>query len=88
YRTYFGYLNTSKTEQTYFLRCHNYFVITKAGEDCWEHSSNARDLGRCLIARAGNKDKAINKLIQSLNMVEIWRGGNINVLKDLLNAKL
>ncbi len=88
YRTYFGFLNTSKTEQTYFLRCHNYFVITKAGEDCWEHSSSARDLGRYLTARSGNNDKAINQLIQSLNMIEIWRGGNINVLKDLLNAKL
>jgi hypothetical protein len=86
YRSYFDFLNTSVTEQTYFLRCHNYFVITKAGEDCWEHSHSALDLGRCLTARAGTHDKDINQLIQSLNMVEIWRGGNISVLKDLLNV--
>jgi queuine/archaeosine tRNA-ribosyltransferase len=88
YRTYFDFLNTPITDQTYFLRCHNYHVITKAGEDCWEHSTSTRDLGRCLTARVGIHDRDINELIQSLNMIEIWRGGNINVLKDLLNVKL
>lgn len=88
YRTYFDFLNSSRTEQTYFLRCHNYFNIRKAGEDCWEHSNSASELGRCLTARAGTRDRDINRLIQSLSMIEIWRGGNINVLKDLLNAQL
>lgn len=87
YRTYFEFVDTPQTDQTSFLRCHNYFVIKKAGEDCWENSSNARDLGRCLTARAGAEDKKLNRLIQSLTMIEILGSSNINVLKDLLKVQ-
>jgi hypothetical protein len=88
YRTYFQFLDTLITDQTSFLRCHNYFVIKKAGEDCWENSHNARDLGRCLTARVGTQDRNINRLIQSLMTIEIAGDSNINVLKDILNVKL
>lgn len=86
YRTLFQFLETPKTDQTAFLRCHNYYVIKKAGDDCWENSSSARDLGRCLTARVGTQDGAINRLIQGLTVIEIMGSHNINVLKDLLNV--
>ena len=87
YRSYFQYLDTPQIEQTSFLRSHNFFAIKKAGENCWENSHSARDLGRCLTARVGIHDKNINRLIQSLTTIEIVGGNNINVLKDLLNVK-
>ena len=86
YRTYFQFLDTPQTDQTSFLRCHNYYVIKKAGEDCWEHSYSARDLGRCLTVRVGTNNKNINRLIQSLMTIEIAGSNNINVLKGLLNV--
>ena len=87
YRTYFHFLDTPMTDQTSFLRCHNYYIIKKAGEDCWAHSASARDLGRCLTARVGTNDKNVNRLIQSLTTIEIVGDSNISVLKDLLNVK-
>jgi queuine/archaeosine tRNA-ribosyltransferase len=87
YRTYFQFLDTPQTDQTSFLRCHNYYAIKKAGEDCWENSYSARDLGRCLMARAGAKNKNINRLIQALTIVETSGNININFLKDLLKVE-
>jgi queuine/archaeosine tRNA-ribosyltransferase len=87
YRTLFQFLDTPQIDQTSFLRCHNFFVIKKAGEDCWENSSSARDLGRCLTARVGTHDKNINRLIQALTTIEIAGDSNINVLKDIMDVK-
>lgn len=87
YRTYFDFLDTPQTQQTYFLRCHNYFVITEAGKDLWEHSQSAHEMARCLTVRVGTKDKNINQLIQALTTIEIARGNEISIVKDLLNVK-
>jgi hypothetical protein len=87
YRTLFQFLGTPPIDQTSFLRCHNFFVIKQAGEDCWENSSSARDLGKCLTARVGTRDNNITHLIQALTTVEIAGSSDINVLKDILNVK-
>lgn len=80
--TFTGIKNIPLTDRTSLLRCHNYYVIQKAGKEFYENSGDLVTLERCLRRRS--KSKKITPLIQALSIATHMRDMDIRVLEEML----
>jgi hypothetical protein len=87
-RTYVELINTSDTERTSILRCHNFHVIEKAGRDFYNNSGDLITFERHLRGRTRSvrKHKEINQLISALQVATHMRDVDIQVSQKLLLA--
>ena len=87
-RTYSELINTSDTERTSILRCHNFFVIQKAGRDFYDNSGDLITFERHLRGRTRNKRKhqEITQLIRALRVATHMRDVDIQVSERFLLA--
>lgn len=81
-KTFTEIKNIPPTDRTSLLRCHNYYVIEKAGKEFYENSGDLVTLERCLRRRSNSKK--ITPLIQALSIATHMRDMDIKVLEGML----
>ena len=86
-QTFTNIKNMPMADRTSFLRCHNYFVIQKAGRDFYEHSNDLLTLERFLILKNPTRIERIKVLIEVLSIATHMRNTNIKALEHLLIKK-
>ncbi len=82
--TFTGIKNIPMTDKTSLLRCHNFYVIQKAGQEFYENAGDLVSLERCLRKRSIRKKKKIDRLIQALSIATHMRDLDIKVLEGML----
>ena len=80
--TFTGIKNIPPTDRTSLLRCHNFYVIQKAGKEFYENSGDLVTLERCLRRRSNSRK--IGPLIQALSIATHLRDLDIRVLEGML----
>jgi len=83
-KTFTGIKNTPMTDRTSVLRCHNYYVIQKAGKEFYENAGDLVTLERCLKRRTTRQRKKIDRLIYALSVADCMRDADIKDLESLL----
>jgi len=81
----FSYLkNIPQTDRSSILRCHNYYVIEKAGRDFFHYADDPESFGWYLRTRNIKRDKKLDQLIYSLPIIYSQRDMDIRELEKLL----
>lgn len=84
--TFTGIKNIPLTDRTSLLRCHNYYVIQKAGREFYDNSINLYSLEKCLVRRVSTPHRIakVQRLIQALSIATYMRDADIHVLEGIL----
>lgn len=83
-RTFTGLVNTPLTDRSSILRCHNYYVIQKAGRDFYTYADDPESFGWYLRTRNIKRDKKLDQLIYSLPIIYDHRDEPIRELEKML----
>ncbi len=75
--------NMPQTDQIAFLRCHNFWVIDQAAKELYNNSDSVSALERHLLGRT-DKTGRVKALCYALDLFELFKDGDINDLKALL----
>jgi len=82
-KTFIYIKNMPDTERTYFLQCHNWWVIEKATHDLFNASVSALGLERCLRVR-GVAAGDVDQLCSSLSLADALKNCDIGALQAQL----
>lgn len=83
-RTFTELQNIPPTDRTSILRCHNYYVIEKSGQDFFKYADDPESFGWYLRTRNIKRDRKLDHLIQSLPIIYYNRDKDIRELEKLL----